>query len=782
MVLVTQELRDAVAAWAPQGLSPEQASFAEGDAEILIAAAGSGKTEALLGRFMFLLQRRPLGHEVQIISFTNAAANTFQSRFATLCMCEAPLREIACTLHSWAKHELLKRLYGIVEERVSMIVTHALVKITEAPETVRPLAERLQLLVDEAQDCGAQQLQLLYALRALGARVALVGDPRQAIYAWQGADAQAILALDWTRAQLDVNRRSSRAIVELSNLLIASAPRSGLEDLAPQRWHPSSPQGDVPGVSFVHSLSHEALGPILQPLIQDGTTILTYRNSDVDRLHQVLALLHYDSAAFHGADEAVAGAPLQVRTTHSSKGDGYLAVVLVESGFPNAADALQHFETMTLEQRQEELRRHYVAITRARRYFHLVIVGSEPPVWWSQFIPLAREQGLLQQHSQPPKPRVVERAAATGERALHVEQLCSKYQASDSLLSHSHRHASSLADGFEQLQTVPLPKKWRALHLDMTRFALQHLLCPRNSDVEQARAWHESLHLPSWHLHDLQRMAAVSSNFYLPLAEHLGGMLQGQPISHVCKQLLLSQRRLSRTSVGNPTYALVGGQAFLDLHHGAFALTDPLKVRIAHRIRAANLPEQLLRRRSFFDATGFQQLRLEMLLGAEELLAGELSDSSLSHAALCHLFTKPHRTLPYLLREPHLAPLDLETVQSAVAQLHAVLEKLHSEHDLLNRQVDLQVQRELPARPAPLLGTVDLYVPGDCPSYLFFAADLTLETETRALVTANLNTEGAHRVLIFELQTGILHIYNVRADERLAAAATHCWASEELPL
>ena len=68
------------------------------------------------------------------------------------------------------------RAAGVTEERVSKIVTRACGVLESRQTPLRALA----LLVDEAQDCCAEQLALLRALQQQGAHITLVGtrEPR----------------------------------------------------------------------------------------------------------------------------------------------------------------------------------------------------------------------------------------------------------------------------------------------------------------------------------------------------------------------------------------------------------------------------------------------------------------------------------------------------------------------------------------------------------------------------------------------------------------------------
>jgi DNA helicase II / ATP-dependent DNA helicase PcrA len=83
------------------------------------------------------------------------------------------------------------------------------------------LGEYDYVLVDEAQDLSRVQIELIFRCLAPGGRVLAVGDPRQAIYAFRGADPQAwklLLSRLGARAlPLATTYRCGRAIVKLAN-------------------------------------------------------------------------------------------------------------------------------------------------------------------------------------------------------------------------------------------------------------------------------------------------------------------------------------------------------------------------------------------------------------------------------------------------------------------------------------------------------------------------------------------------------------------------------------
>jgi DNA helicase-2/ATP-dependent DNA helicase PcrA len=85
------------------------------------------------------------------------------------------------------------------------------------------------VLVDEFQDVNLLQLDVLRGLRRSDPRVTMVGDDAQAIYGFRGASPRFLLdAPDYfdglVTITLDVNYRSSGAILEVANAIAADAP------------------------------------------------------------------------------------------------------------------------------------------------------------------------------------------------------------------------------------------------------------------------------------------------------------------------------------------------------------------------------------------------------------------------------------------------------------------------------------------------------------------------------------------------------------------------------
>lgn len=103
------------------------------------------------------------------------------------------------------------------------------------------------IFVDEAQDLNAAQIDLILKMRSPFARIIAVGDDRQAIYKWRGADAQALsrfkVELNARVLPLSITYRCGRRIVEH----VRTAMRDRVSDFAAR---PGAPDGEVRNVTF----------------------------------------------------------------------------------------------------------------------------------------------------------------------------------------------------------------------------------------------------------------------------------------------------------------------------------------------------------------------------------------------------------------------------------------------------------------------------------------------------------------------------------------------------
>jgi DNA helicase-2/ATP-dependent DNA helicase PcrA len=129
------------------------------------------------------------------------------------------------------------------------------------------------ILVDEYQDTNILQAQILHALKPDGSGLTVVGDDAQSIYSFRSAEVENILGfpdryMPAARiVTLEQNYRSTQAILDAANCLIAESDRQYRKDLFSERGAGARPQyvtvedGDAEAEFVVHAiLANRELG------------------------------------------------------------------------------------------------------------------------------------------------------------------------------------------------------------------------------------------------------------------------------------------------------------------------------------------------------------------------------------------------------------------------------------------------------------------------------------------------------------------------------------------
>ena len=122
--------------------------------------------------------------------------------------------------------EVRKRRAGVLTYDDLLTELDKVLQGDRGEEIARRLRERWKVvLVDEFQDTDPVQWSIMRRAFGTGTLV-LIGDPKQAIYAFRGADVYAYLDARRTaaaHATLDVNRRSDQALIDAYDALFAGA-------------------------------------------------------------------------------------------------------------------------------------------------------------------------------------------------------------------------------------------------------------------------------------------------------------------------------------------------------------------------------------------------------------------------------------------------------------------------------------------------------------------------------------------------------------------------------
>lgn len=700
VVVVTAELQSQARLYASQqsqALSAEQLAFSEPASGTcmpmaLIAAAGSGKTESLVARLEWTLRNCAIGERLQIISFSNSAAIAFQARFESRWNNGKSLR-VASTLHSWVKSDILLPHVG-PEHRVSLIIERGAECIQAwSIERMSQFARGLHLFVDEAQDCDDSQWRLLNLLKDRGARIVVVGDPRQAIYGFQGARPDGLVRIHDVQAQarLVLNRRSTGTIVDLANIIastsIPSCPSTGLEsELAYAQQTPAGVlSGESVSLHYVKSIAYYSLKAVWVQIMASRRAhplcVLTWTNSDALRLHHGLWLLGYQTLAILSRDGVGGEEPLpkdlrpdgnasdvvHVRTIHSCKGEGYDTIVFHIRGFATQEEATSSFEDSSTGDRREELRRYYVACTRAKLKLHVIIQGLVAPLWWTA---IAERAKVLIRAMSPPKYLT---CAASFHRngspeaapSMPVRTLCCKYLATDSLLTYldraktalscgvnMDRRGSILVDYVESLQGAKplrhIPDSLKRLKADvilgrvMSKFLFYSVFAPDavRSWVSTALAYMERIPLDMSCLSGLKSWAHIrEEDLFSLLAHRLASFVEEPTLLNFDElKAVLCQitRKVSWLHDAMPSHLLNSGNAFQEIAGGAsdhkvFHIGAPESIsrrHIAQTMRKRIFSDgmtgvsiaELFRKRTVFDAAALSACR-SVLIDNSKLMA-----------------------------------------------------------------------------------------------------------------------------------------------------------------
>jgi hypothetical protein len=865
MVLLTAELQAEARAKGSRKLSSEQMAFAEPAAAppmVLVAGAGAGKTECLIARFEWHLREAPIGARLQIISFSNSAANTFQTRFQDSW---GPRSfKVARTLHSWTKSDLLLPHWGL-EERVSFILPQAASFLADW-NGASSFAQNLYLLVDEAQDCDDHQWRLFALLRDLGAKVALAGDPRQAIYGFQGARPMGILEFykDEQPARLTINRRSSKTIVALANIIVScSIPQCSVTGLESERAHPQvpaleCPPGPLVSVHHVQSLQYHHLAAPLAAVLELPrplpACVLTWMNADVDKLHQNLSLLGYQTLAIlgpEGYDEDIAfsrtlspehghSALVHIRSVHNCKGEGYDTIVFHIRGFASEEEALDDFSRRTPEDRQEELRRYYVACTRAKRQLGVLVQGAVAPLWWAAIAAAGQD---LMRLGAPCRKTLSSRAeAAPADLGISVQKLRASYLAADCLLTHLHRaqtraartdqgepqRGGLFADRLERLQgarAAPPPSarlvavRASFIHSTVMQFVFKFAFA-RQQTLEQVRDALDILSLAPLQpqsLSSLERLSAADASFCQVLAAQLAEFLTdptSMTLAGLQNAVAPAFHKLSGERGPLPCYSVVTCDVFKNLivpqDNEPFLLGPPSSsavrlVASALRQRASEptrVTRMFRKRITMLDAKSLVECRSYLIEQSTRLLDGRVGAATVGAAALLCEFTRQHRevisasrALPYVSSAERgelslsvcedcvLGATAYEHCISQVEALEARLQDWHTEQELRCCAANLPVRAAPEDAPGVLTGSIQLFIPshsGALTTSVFIAAktQISLDDEVEALTTAGIQASAAaHRVVILETGTASVYIYEMKEGEDAVYAASRKWSS-----
>lgn len=350
----------------------------------ILAGPGAGKTRLLTEEIRTQLTQDLAAKAVLGITFTRRAANELKGRL------RSTMRHTGAVPWIGTFHQLARRIQVELRQLPETIDLDRL--IPDATARLRigshpPWVPGLRFIgIDEAQDLDGTQVEFLRALRAHSpeATLLLVGDPDQAIFGFRSASPRYLLdAETWFAAPtrtivLGQNHRSAREIVETAQAILQhhahpDAPCRHLTAARPEA-HPavreilgSSPDDEAQRI-FQEIRTLLAVGVPAQE-----QAVLTRTRAQFNALRREAA--RWDIPLYTPpTDERLVGAPsrpppsaVTLLTIHQAKGCEWTVVFLAGC----QAGLIPHAAAKTREEREEERRLLYVAVTRAKQLLWL---------------------------------------------------------------------------------------------------------------------------------------------------------------------------------------------------------------------------------------------------------------------------------------------------------------------------------------------------------------------------------------------------------------------------
>lgn len=372
--------------------------FQRGQRICVHAPPGCGKTYACIehARRHFGAHGDKTPSSVLFLTFTNEAVREQRSRLVEIFNSDPDVDDMArrtmCTLHSFGL-----TIFRILADTTAPLPSpdHVFKEVlglvdSADPDMLGRVREEIGMPVveciygDEAQDMNAEQHMFMRMLADIlwpGARIVLVGDPRQSIYAFAGASPELFEAQrDATHIAMNKCFRSTRAIVEFINHIAVDMGHAPIE---PGRAEVGTPPfvGRFDGQYSELEWIVREIGKLLR---------LGYKPSDIavlSRKHSYtscelfsqLVLAGYDVCALRDAHaEKISGQSTEritVGTIHASKGDEWKCVFL--AGVTDS-EFLDEFHGKPDQDRlEEETRILFVGASRAIERLYVTYAANK---------------------------------------------------------------------------------------------------------------------------------------------------------------------------------------------------------------------------------------------------------------------------------------------------------------------------------------------------------------------------------------------------------------------
>lgn len=320
---------------------------------VVMAAAAAGKTATLTERIRVLLHRGMDPRKLVAITFTNNAAAEMRERLGE----DFKEGMFMGTIHSYANFLLTSKGFDTSELREDEEFDELFEMIGQNPQVLKDVD---YLLCDESQDLNPEQFEFITTMiQPKGMLV--VGDIRQSIYGFKGAEPKMLLNLMYNEEfivrQLTQNYRNGRAIIKLGNDII---DRMKFKSRA---FVPVVPMRDERGVIRKIDL-FEIVRTVKSDRNWGNWAILCRTNKKVSDIMALLKRNDIPVITFRQAQgglnelkEKMDSDAVKVLTIHSAKGLEFDKVIVCD----------------LYTKGEENLRLNYVAVTRARDELYLCI-------------------------------------------------------------------------------------------------------------------------------------------------------------------------------------------------------------------------------------------------------------------------------------------------------------------------------------------------------------------------------------------------------------------------
>jgi hypothetical protein len=347
----------------------------------ILASAGSGKTTTITAKIAHAITNLEVKPEAIVLTtFSRSGADTMKEKLEKMI---GPTQTAIGTFHALSLQVLKAndpaRLQGMftVDE-----LPYLWLDFLQSPKGAKWSKSITLLVVDEFQDINDVQLDIIREILSAGtAKIIIVGDDAQNIYAWRGSRVEIILNMHEEITsikdfQLTYNYRSSESIVAVANSLMRKIPTlSHKERMTAMRSTIITPV--KPEIRYFHRFASEVnwiIDDIIrrQVLGEKSIAILSKYNNVLYQFEEAFVQKKIPCKLM--TDEKLnkrkgKETDIILSTFHASKGlewDTVYIVKLHDGAFPQKKDE---------ESIDEERRLFYVAVTRARN--NLVMTYSK---------------------------------------------------------------------------------------------------------------------------------------------------------------------------------------------------------------------------------------------------------------------------------------------------------------------------------------------------------------------------------------------------------------------